>query len=129
MRSPAQIQVAALCIETYLFDILRQIVQKFDFVGFAPVFEQGNGLFTRHFLPLERIIGRSDFMHPLFNLLQVFRREGFGILEIVIETVFDGRTDADPDTIKRILNGLSHDMGNAVSKDGKALLRLNIDER
>ncbi|OPY06745.1 MAG: hypothetical protein A4E68_02257 [Syntrophaceae bacterium PtaB.Bin095] len=129
VRSPAQIQVIALGVKAHRPDVAGKVIQELDLVGFPLAFEQGDRILPADFPPLKGVVGRGNRAHPLFDLLEVLRREGFGIFEIVIETVLDGGPDADLDIRKEILNRLGHHMGDAVAEDCQPLPGLNIDRR
>ena len=128
MRPAAQIQITTLGIETHRFDLFGQIVQQLDLVGFPLAFEQGNRLIPADFPAFERVVGCGDFAHPFFDLFEILRRKGFGIFKIVVEAVFDGRTNADLNIPEGILDGLGHDMGDTVTEDPQTLSGLNINQ-
>jgi len=74
-----------------------------DFVGAfldELTLHPGVGIFSEAFLfarvdALVRKIARLDLRHFLLDFLEVLGRKGSGAIEIVIEPVLDGRTDAE----------------------------------
>src|SRR5450759_1135160 len=57
--------------------------------------EDLHGLGLRHFLANDDVVLGDDLLHLRLDLLEVFRSERPAGIEVVIETVLDGRADAD----------------------------------
>ena len=119
MRPPAQIDVITISVNTDNGNIRRQIVDEFNFVIFTLLPENLHGFFPRHLFPDKRVIGSDYFLHALFDLFKIIKRKGFGIFKIVIEPVFDRWTDGNFGSLKNILHGVRHHVGNAVAQYGK----------
>jgi hypothetical protein len=71
-------------------------LQQFDFVGNLPDFaDELLGFLAGGFEAHDVQRAGGDFAHLFLDALQVFLTDGFGEIEIVVEAVFDGGTDAE----------------------------------
>ena len=68
-------------------------------------------------------------MHALFDLHQVFRCERFLAREIVVETVFDRRTDRDLGAGIEFLHRLRHDVRGIVTQQFERFVVTRSDDR
>jgi hypothetical protein len=73
--------------------------------------------------PLESLIGLDDLAHPLLDPREIIGVEGSGGLEVVIEAVLDGWSDAEQGPGKKILNRLGHHMGGRVPQHSQTFIR------
>ena len=80
-------------------------------------------------MALEALCGLDDLLHPLLNVLQVFRRKRLGRLEVEVEAVLDGRANAQLRAREKILHGLRHDVARGVADDGAAVFLTRCDRR
>ena len=85
-----------------------QTIDQFQLVWL--VFEDFACLFSRQNFLLEVVIPGDDLSHTLFECGQVILRDGFGQFEIIVETVFNGRTDRVLSLRELFEDGLRHDM-------------------
>ena len=70
---------------------------------------------------LEALAALDDLLHALFNRLEIFRRERLGGLEIEVETILNGRADAQLGAGEFGLHGLGHNVAAGVADDGAAV--------
>ena len=105
-------------------------------VGFL-VFDEFNlvrliGLFCQsllfgHHAAAEGLGGLDNALHALFDLFKIVRSERSLDIEIVIETVFDDRTDAELGIRTDLLHGLCHNVGCGVTHDGQAIFAVQCN--
>src|SRR5947207_8804665 len=70
----------------------------------------------------ERLALLDDLLHALLDALKVLGMERLGYVEVVVETVLDRRTDAEPRLRKELLHCLRHDVRGRVTEDGATVL-------
>ncbi len=66
---------------------------------------------------LEGLLLGDDLAHPLFDGLEVFRRERATDVEVVVEAVLDGGADAELGHREQVLDRLGHHVGRRVTQD------------
>jgi len=69
MRTPAEVFISRLRVNTHGPDIGWEIVDQFDLVGLSLVLEQGHSLLPGKLPAGEGGIGGGDLLHPLFDFL------------------------------------------------------------
>ncbi|CKN46264.1 Uncharacterised protein [Mycobacterium tuberculosis] len=85
--------------------VTRFVVDEFQLVGL--VGQLGAGLFGGFVdPPVEQLAFLDDLAHPLFQRRQVLGRERLGHVEVVVEAVGDGWSDAELGLRKQLLDGL-----------------------
>src|SRR5215471_1204678 len=87
----------------------------------ALLLEEADGFLASELRALEGGVGLGQLAHPRFDPLEVLRREGLGLGEVVVEAVLDGRTDGDLDLGEELLHGLRHEMRRGVTERGQWL--------
>ena len=91
MRTAAEVGELADLIEGDF--IYGEILDQFDLVFFLFGTKDFQCLTAGNLRALEGQSLANQFFHPLFDLFEIFRGKRFTMLEIVIETILDGRTD------------------------------------
>ena len=66
---------------------------------------------------LEPLTRLDDLLHTLFDALEILRRERFIDTEVVVETIVDGRANAQLRSRELQLHGLSHHVSRRVAND------------
>ncbi|OPY91320.1 MAG: hypothetical protein A4E72_00162 [Syntrophus sp. PtaU1.Bin208] len=117
VRPPAEIGVAALSVKADGFHFRRQVFQELDLIRFSLALEKGDGFLAGNLFPDKRMICFDNLLHPVLYFFKILQSEGISIFKIIIKAIFNGRTDTDQHSREKILNGLGHYMGNAVTKD------------
>ena len=128
VRPAAQIREVALRVERDLL-VFRNRLHEFDLIVLAELIEEGDRLVARHFAVRDREVLRHDLVHALFDLREVFFREGLLAGEVVVETVFDRRSDRHFGFRIELLHCLSHQVSGGVANDVKTFLILTGDDR
>ncbi len=77
--------------------------------------------------PGEQLALLDDLAHPLFQLVQILRRERLGHVEVVVEAVGDGRADAQLGLREQLLHGLGQHVCRRVPDDAAALVGVGRD--
>ena len=109
VRPAAEIEPVALEIDLDRL-VAGNGVDQLDLEVLALVAEHLLGLLAApHFLG-ERLVARDDLAHLFFDRGEIFRRERFVAEEIVIEAVFDHRTDRHLGARPQRLHGLRQHM-------------------
>ena len=62
-----------------------------------------------------------DFVHSLLNGLQLFGREGFGDLEVVVESAVNGRAEADACAGDQLAHRGGEDVGRGMAQNAEGL--------
>ncbi len=88
------------------------IFKAFEFIDLP--FEHPNGVFARHFEPLERQILFGDLLHFGFDLFKIVRCQTIGEIEVIVEAVVGRWANIELDVVKQAAHGGSHHMGGAV---------------
>ena len=76
----------------------------------------------------DRLVAGDDLAHLGFDLLEIVGRERLVAREVVVEAVFDGRTDGDLRAGIERLHRLGHDMRRIVADQLQHLVRLAGDD-
>ena len=92
MRPAAQVQEGTVAVDRDHLVVL-ELLQPLELEGI--VGEELPALLLAHAAALEGIVGGDDVAHAGLERLQVFGREGFVHLEVVVEAVLDRRAEAD----------------------------------
>ena len=114
VRSAAKIGKFALRIESNR-RVLGQFFNKFDFVSFVLLFHKSKRFRAGNDLANKRIIGLDDRVHFLFYCLEIGVRYRLIKVDIVVETVLDGRTDRKFSVLVKSFNRLRHNVRCAVT--------------
>ena len=93
-----------------------QFGNQFVLVRLTAVAEELQGIFLRYVAAHERFLALHEFLHLLFNLWEVGHAQShaFGWHDVVVETILDGRTDAELCARPEFLQGLGHEVGRSV---------------
>jgi hypothetical protein len=111
MRPHAEVEPAvALAIDRNRLAALGDFRHPFGLVGLADRLEILDRLFRRPFLARDRQVTLHDLGHALFDLAEVFRREGLVAHEVVIEAVVGRRPEGDLGAGEQFLHRLRHHM-------------------
>ena len=122
MRTDAQIDETALAIEADLL-ARRDLADIFGLVALADAGEEGDrGVAVPDFAG-DLLVAAHDLAHPLFDLFEVFGREGLGAGEIVIKAGLGRRAEGDLGLGIEFLDRLGHDVGGVVAQDFEPLGR------
>src|SRR5499425_378129 len=89
----------------------------------AALLEEADGLLARQLRALEGRVGLGELTHARLDSLEVLRREGRGLGEVVVEAVLDGRANGDLDLGEELLHRLRHQVGGGVAERGQRLRR------
>ena len=128
VRPAAQIREIALRVKRDLL-VFRNRLHELDLVVLAELIEEGDCLVARHFAVRDREVLRHDLVHALFNLREIFFRERLLAGEVIVETVFDRRSDRHFGFRIELLHSLSHQVSGGVANDVKTFLILTADDR
>ena len=101
------------------------ILDKFKLVGLVGFL--GKSLFLGHHAAAEGLGGLDNALHALFDFLEVLRSERSLDIEIVVEAVFDDRSNTKLGVRANLLHGLGHDMGCGMAHDGHTVLAIERD--
>ena len=118
VRSAAEIDEVALTVKRNHFT-RRNRFDDFRLIVFAHILEELHGGVAIHFAAFDRNVLLHEFMHTRFNRRQIFRREGTFELEVVIETVFNRRSDRHLSRREQFLHGLCHEVRRRMANDFK----------
>ena len=110
--SPAEVDEITHPVEGYLF-AFGEIVDEFDFVGLLP--EEIQGVGAGNHLFLEGMIGFDHPGHMTFDEGEVFGGEFAREIEIVVEAVFDGRSDGEFGLGEHFEDAAGHNMGHGMA--------------
>ncbi|MND23535.1 hypothetical protein D3C80_139400 [compost metagenome] len=127
MRATAKIEPVALVIDLQVLTFGDRINQL-DLVILALGGEDFLGLFARPDFAGKRLVALNDFLHALFDLRQIFGREGLVLGEVVIEAVLDDRADRHLRAGPKLLHGLGHDVGGIVADEFQRTLVFTRDD-
>src|SRR5205807_10408749 len=119
VRAAAEIDEARLLVGRDF--VLGKPPDHLALVILTTLFEELDSVLPAHLRAPERAIGADDLLNPRFALLQIFRGKRPLVGKIVIETLFNRRTDGQLRRRKKILDGLRHNMCAAVAIDLFAL--------
>ncbi len=90
------------------------LARDFDFVRVT--FEVRDRFFARGLPPGHRIVGGDDLFHATLEPTEVFGRERFGAIEVVVEAGFDRRADRRLRFRKEILNRIRQHVRGGVAQ-------------
>ena len=127
MRTAAEIHVVALTVQRNRFTG-RNGFNDLGFVVFADRLEELDRFITVHFFTLDLQIALDDLIHFLFDFGQIFKRQRMRHREVIIETVFNNRSDCDLSVREQFLDCLRHQMGGRVTDNLKAFRILVRDD-
>ena len=122
---PAKVQEGAVPVDGDDF-VRGELLEALELEGV--VGEEVSGLVPGHDPALEGMIGAGDFVHALLDGLQLLGREGLRDLEIVVEAVVDGRSEADSGTRHQLADGGGENMRGRVAQDAERL-RIALGEQ
>ena len=127
VRAAAQVEPLALLVDVDLL-VRRDGVDQLDLEHLALVGEHALGLVARpHFLG-EGFVAGDDLAHLLFDGGKIFRRERLVAEKVVIEAVFDHRTDGDLGARPQGLHRLGQHVGGVVADQFQRAGVVAIDE-
>ncbi len=89
-------------------------VNQLDFERLVCVFVMFNGAGTVPYFCANFVAQVDDFLHLLLNRAEVFGRERFGAVKVIIPAVFDHRADGDFYIGPQLLHGAGHDVGKVM---------------
>ena len=118
VRAPAEVHEFALLVNGY--GLVGQVPDQFDLIFLAPALEKGDGVVPEHVPPGEPHVLLDDAGHLFFDAGQVFRREALRIIEIVVKTGVDGRTDGDLHPRKKGADRVGHDVRGGMPENVKS---------
>ena len=94
--------------------IARDRIDQLNLVGFIIGFVMGNCPRAFPHFGAHGVPRGDDLAHALFDQAQIFRREGFSAVKVVIPAILDHRADGDFDVGPDFLNSAGHNMGEVV---------------
>ncbi|GBE30562.1 hypothetical protein BMS3Bbin04_01597 [bacterium BMS3Bbin04] len=114
MRPTAQVSKIILSVEAELltFQTLDQLTFELSLLRSENFF----CLVVAYFTTYHRIIRRDDLPHLGFDGLEVFVGQTMLQVEIVVESILDGRSDSELDIVKQTHHRLSHYMSCGVTQ-------------
>src|SRR5262249_33399931 len=124
MRPPAQVDEFSLPVKTQGRILFQIVVDVLDLEALAHVGAQGAGFSSRPFEALERLRLGDDLLHFLLDPGKILFAEGRSHINIVIETVLDGRPKGKLNAGKEAHYRPRHDMGAAMTQDIERFLIL-----
>ena len=127
VRATTQIEPVALLIDLDRL-VVGDRIEQLDLEGLASVGKHLLRLVARPDFFRERFVARDDLAHLLFDRGKVFRRERFVTEEIVIEAVFDDRSDRHLRARPQILHRFGKNMGCVVPDQFQRARVVAIDE-
>ena len=123
MRPAAQVEPVALRVDLEIL-ALRNGIDELDLVGFALVAKHLPGLVAAPDFLGERLVAADDLPHLLFDDGKFFQRERpiftrvrMDALEVIVEAVFDHRTDGDLSFGPKLLHRLRQNVGRVVANE------------
>ena len=113
MRTCAKIREFALRVEGD-HGVLGQIPDQLDLVRLVLLFHQADRFLAGKLRALDFEVFLADLLHLRLNGVEVFLREGGRRIEVVVETLFDRRTDGKLRLGVQALDRLRHHVRAAV---------------
>ena len=108
-----------MTVETHPVDL--HILQQFDLVALAKPGEEPDRLVPRHLFAHERQTGGDNLRHLGLDLREIIGRKRLVPVEVVVETVLDGRTDGNLHLVAvQFPDGQGHDMGGGMTENFEA---------
>ena len=121
MRASAEVLPAALLVDGDLFQF-RQVPDDLGLVDLADGLEMRDRFGPVPDLAFDGQVLIDDFRHPLFDGLEIIRRERLVAGKVVVEAVFDGRADGHLGAGKQFLDRLGQHMGGIVAQQLQRIL-------
>ena len=116
VRAAAEIDERAMTVEAHPVDV--HILQQFDLVALAKTGEEPDRLVPRHLFAHERQTGGDNLRHLGLDLREIIGRKRLVPVEVVIEAVFDGRTDGNLHLVAvQFPDSQGHDMGGGMTEN------------
>ena len=113
VRTTAQVGKCALCICSNMS--VFQFRNQLALISFASFTEHFKRIFFRNALTYQSFFSGSQFFHLFLNSRQVtFLNHSFTRIYIIIETVFNGRTDTKLDTRIKFLQSFSQQVSTCM---------------
>ncbi len=135
MRALAQVAERSVLIERRhrrrlagLPGLPGEVVEDLDLVGLAPSLGDGPRVPERDLAPDEGMIGRDAVAHPRLDGLEIVGRERPGKVEVVVEAVIDGGTDAQLGAGEQVEDRLRHDVRRRVPHRVEVAVRAGIEQ-
>ena len=118
MRAAAEVEEVAAAVQGH--GVGFEFFDDLDLVDLALAGEEGHGFGLAHDGALEGNVGGHDGAHFLLDGFEVFRGEGAGSVEVVVEALVDGRADGHLHAGEELLHGGGHDMGGGMAQELQA---------
>jgi hypothetical protein len=128
VRAAAQVDEIALAVERHVL-ALRNRGDQFGLVVFADRLEEFDRLVARPDFARHREVLLRQFGHALLDGIQVFGRERTLAGEVVVEAVFDHRTDGHLRFREQLLHRISQQVRSRMAQDFQAVGILLGDDR
>ena len=113
MRASAEVGKCALRVSGDM-SILK-FGDELTFVGLAAVAKHLQSIILRDVVAHDSLLAGYKFLHLLFNLWEVFGCDFvFARIDVIVETIFDCRTDAEFHTGVKLLECLSQKVSRRV---------------
>src|SRR6056297_1587434 len=116
MRAAAEVLPVAVPIQAHRLT-LGDRLDQLDLEMLAGGFVVLDCLFARPDLGLHLVARVDDLLHLLLDGAEIFGREGFLAVEIVIPAVLDDRADGDAYIGPKLLDGAGHHMGKVMADE------------
>ena len=123
--TPAQVHEGTVGIDRDHL-VVAQLLQALQLQGV--VFEAPPRLLPVHLFAHKGIIGLDDLPHALLDRRQVLRGEGPGHVEIVVETVLNGRAESDPRSREQLPHRRGQHMSRGVAQGIERLGRAGRED-
>ena len=118
VRTAAEVEEVAAAVQGHGVGV--ELFDDLDLVALALAFEESDGVGLAHDGAFEGNVGGHDGAHFLLDGFEVFRSEGTGSIEVVIETLVDGGTDGHLHAGEELLHGSGHDMRSGMAQELQA---------
>ena len=109
VRTGTEVDEVALAVEGD-DSIFRKVFNEFYFIILTGVFEELQSIGAGQDFFSDREVFFDDLGHFSFDSGEVFLCETVFCIEVVVETVFNGRANSKFNTREEVLDSLSHDM-------------------
>ena len=113
VRAPAEIDEIPLLVDADHL-VRFEVVDHLDLVGLAPLGEQGAGVLAGELAAPDGHVRPGQLDHAALDALEIIGRERLRHVEVVVESLFDRRTDGQLRFGKQLLGGLGHQVRRAV---------------
>ena len=127
VRAAAEVNVVVLPVD--VDGVVGDLAQDLDLVGIFALGKELNGRLAGNALAAQGHGALGDLVHLLLDGGKVGLRDGLGELNVVIESVFDSRTDGDDGAGIEVAHGFGKQVGRGVAHDVEAFGRLRGDRR